>query len=124
MPVDNRQTPAIRVVHRHPSEAADRPTVLAMSFDLDLPRVRTCAAALTDLGGVVAAGVTRLPDAPSVPLWSTSDALGTLLITAAREVSVAGEDVATAGRRIASIADDYEAADGRAASRLRDLRWK
>jgi hypothetical protein len=93
-----------------------------MTFDVDVPAMRGCASALAEAGARVVAGAANAPPAVAVPRWSASDAATTAADAARRTLGALGAGIAAAGDLVGSTADDYRAADDRAARRLRSLR--
>lgn len=87
-------------------------------LEIDTPAVRRCASGLADTGARVAAGAARAPVTVTVPRWAASDAAATLVDAAHGLLVGIGSTVTAAGRRITAAADDYDAADDRAAGRL------
>jgi hypothetical protein len=68
----------------------------------------------------VAAGAGRTPE--SVPGWVTSEAAASAAETARQRLTVVGAEIAATARQIVAAVVDYEAADGRTATRLRSVR--
>ena len=92
-----------------------------MSPDLavDADAVRACASALADTGARLTAGAARPPVPPLVPHWATTDAAALAAETAQQQLTDIGAVLTAAVRQMAAAAADYEAADARAAQRLR-----
>jgi len=95
-----------------------------MTFDLDPPALRACAAAVADTGARVVAGAARAPAADPVPRWATSEALAGLAGATRTRLSALGVGIEDAARQIGAAVDDYQDADDRAARRLRDALWR
>ena len=95
-----------------------------MKSDLhvDAAAVRDCASALAGSGARVAAGATHAPPAVTVPRWAASGAALDLTVAGQTRLATVAADLTTASRRLTETADDYGAADGRAADRLRATR--
>lgn len=89
-------------------------------FEVDVPAVRGGAAGLTGIGARVAAGVGEAPE--PVAGWAISDAAVTAEYVARHRLAVTGTDIGATARQIIAAVVDYEAADERAATRLRDAR--
>lgn len=88
-------------------------------LEVDTEGVRAWAAALVAAGSGL--HLHPLPPIPG-PHWSASDA-GTVAAAAARRaLAEIAEDIVATGRAAAVTADDYEAADDRAATGLRRIR--
>ena len=91
-------------------------------LDVDAGAVRDCAAAVAGSGARVAAGAAQAPPDPLAPRWSTADASSDLTAAAQAWLAAIGSRVTAASRQLTATADDYEAADVRAADRLRVAR--
>jgi hypothetical protein len=85
-----------------------------VTFSVDEAGLRRLASALARTGAWVVAGAAQVPPPVTVPRWSAAEADG-----AAADAS---RDIAGAGDLLIATADDYRAADDRAAHRLRALR--
>lgn len=90
-----------------------------MTFELDIPAVRGCAAATRDVGARAVAGAAHTARVEVVPRWAVSTAADLLTEITRRDVTVAGHDVTEAADRIDAAVTDLLAADDRAAQRLR-----
>jgi hypothetical protein len=91
-------------------------------LQVDTVALSACAPPLLDLGAGVTAGSARSPRPPTVPRWESSDAAGDVA-DAVRAVLVdLGASVSATGQAILAAVADYEAADGRAAARIRVFR--
>ena len=95
-----------------------------MSPDLavDADAVRACASALADTGARLTAGAARPPVPPLVPHWATTDAAALAADAAQEWLAGIGAALTAATRQMAMTAAEYEAADARAAQRLRSTR--
>jgi hypothetical protein len=91
-------------------------------LDVDAGAVRDCASAVADSGARVAAGAAQAPPAVLVPRWATADAASALTATAQAGLGTLASRMTAAGQQLSATADDYEAADVRAADRLRAVR--
>jgi hypothetical protein len=91
-------------------------------LNVDAAALHDCASALAGSGARVAAGAAEAPPAVLVPRWTTSDAAVALTSAAQTRLTTIAARVTAASRQITATADDYEAADLRAAHRLRSLR--
>jgi hypothetical protein len=91
-------------------------------LDIDAGAVRDCASAVAGSGARVAAGAAQAPPAVLVPRWTTSDAAASLTTAAQTWLGTIASQITAAGRQLTATADDYEAADQRAAHRLRAVR--
>ena len=89
-------------------------------FEVDAPAVRSAASGLAGTGDRVAAGVDAVPE--TVEGWAVSDAAASVEDFARRRLAVIGADITAAARQIIETVVDYEAADDRAATRLRNAR--
>jgi hypothetical protein len=85
-----------------------------------VPAVRGDASGLAGTGARVAAGVGEMPE--TVAGWAVSDAAVSAEDVARHRLAVIGTDIAATARQIIAAVVDYEAADERAATRLRDAR--
>jgi hypothetical protein len=95
---------------------------MSPDLEVDADALRACSSALADTGAQLAAGAARPPTTPPVPRWPTTDAA--TLAGAAVQQQLAGiaAELAATTRQIAATAAEYEAADARAAGRLRGTR--
>jgi hypothetical protein len=95
-----------------------------MSPDLavDAGALRACAFALADTGARLTTGAARPPIPPLVPHWATTDAAALAAEMAQQQLADIGAALTAATRQMAAAAADYEAADARAAQRLRSTR--
>jgi hypothetical protein len=91
-------------------------------LEVDAEGVRDGASGLADCGARLAADLAGAPTAPVVPRWDTGDAVTLAADAARRQLGALGAGIAQTARGIAAAADDYEAADERAAARLRAAR--
>jgi hypothetical protein len=93
---------------------------MSRGLEVEVPEVRRCASGLAGTGARVATGAGRMPEV--VPDWATSDAAASAGEAARRRLAVVGADIAATARQIIAAVVDYEAADERAATRLRGMR--
>lgn len=93
-----------------------------MTFTIDETALRDCASALAGTGARVAAGATSVPSAAAVPRWAASHAAGAAAGAAQDALLRLGAGTQHAADLIGVTADDYRAADDRAAGRLRAVR--
>ena len=91
-------------------------------LDVDAGAVRDRASAMAGNGARVVAGAAQAPPAVLVPRWATSDAAAALTTAAQAGLAAIGSDMTAASRQLTATADAYDAADGRAAHRLRAVR--
>jgi hypothetical protein len=91
-------------------------------LEVDADALRTCASALADTGARLTAGAAQPPVPPMVPHWATTDAATLVAEAAQRQLAAIGAALTAATRQITATAADYEAADARAAQRLRATR--
>jgi hypothetical protein len=95
---------------------------MTSDLDVDAGAMRDCASALADSSARVAAGAAQAPPATLVPRWATADAASAMTATALTWLATIASQMTGAGRQLSATADDYEAADVRAAHRLRAVR--
>ena len=95
---------------------------MTSDLDVDAGAVRDCASALAGSGARVAAGATQAPPAVLVPRWATADAASALTSAAQVWLATIASHLTATSRQLTATADDYEAADIRAAHRLREVR--
>jgi hypothetical protein len=93
---------------------------MSRGLEIEVPEVRRCASGLAGTGARVATGADAIPE--FVPGWATSDAAASAGEAARRRLAVVGADIAATARQIIAAVIDYEAADERAATRLRGTR--
>jgi hypothetical protein len=91
-------------------------------LNVDAGAARACASAVAGTGARVAAGATHVPPPVLVPRWATSDAAGALTGAAHHRLASISAGLTAASHLIRVAADDYLAADDRAAQRLRSVR--
>lgn len=92
-------------------------------LEVDADALRRCAQGLADTGAQVRAGLAQSPPlVVSAPGWATGEAGAALQATTARQLATLGDAIGTAGRQVAVAVAEYDAADDRAAARLRALR--
>jgi hypothetical protein len=93
---------------------------MSSDLEVDPEALRRCAAELAGTSARVASGVAPPPPSGPPPSgWATVEALGELQVVAARRFGRLGAASSAASRRLGEAADGYEAADDRAAGRLR-----
>jgi hypothetical protein len=95
---------------------------MTSDLDVDAGAVRDCASAMAGSGARVAAGATQAPPGVLVPRWATVDPTSALTAAAQTWLATTASRMTTASRQLSTTADDYEAADLRAAHRLREVR--
>ena len=91
-------------------------------LDVDAGAMRDRASAMAGSGARVAAGAAQAPPDALVPRWATADASSALTAAAQAGLATIASRMTAASRQLTVTADDYEAADGRAAHRLRAVR--
>jgi hypothetical protein len=91
-------------------------------LEIDSGGTRECASGVAATGARVANGVSRSPIPVMAPRWATSDAASMASDVARRRLTAVGADIAETARQIIAATIGYEAADERAASRLRGTR--
>jgi hypothetical protein len=90
--------------------------------EIDAGGARACASGVAATGARVTDGVARTPVPVAVPHWATSDAALLAADVARQRLTAIGADIAETARQIVAAVLDYEAADERAATRLRSPR--
>jgi hypothetical protein len=95
---------------------------MSPDLEVDADALRACSSALADTGARVSAGATRPPIPPLVPRWATTDAAALAADGAWHHLDGIGAGLAAIARQTATTAAEYEAADARAARRLRHTR--
>jgi hypothetical protein len=93
---------------------------MTSDLTIDAEGVHACAAGLADTAATVRTGLHRSP--PLVVTddgWATAEAGDALVTAAARQLATIGAAIADTADRLHRAATDYEAADDRAAARLR-----
>jgi hypothetical protein len=88
-------------------------------LEVDTDGVRECAAQIAASGARVVAGVTAQPATVAVPHWATTDAAASAADRAGERLTALGAEITAMARQILAAVIDYEAADDRAADRLR-----
>jgi hypothetical protein len=88
-------------------------------LDVDADDLRRTASALAETASRVTAGARGEPPVESTPRWLTSDAATLAAEAAGGQLAVLGADLADTARRITDAVAAYQAADARAAARLR-----
>jgi hypothetical protein len=91
-------------------------------LEVDAGGLRECAAAVADTGGRVGAGVAGAPVTVPAPHWETTEATSLAADATRQRLADLGLEIAAMARQIIATAIDYEGADERAATRLRDAR--
>jgi hypothetical protein len=91
-------------------------------LDVDAGAMHDCASAVAGSGARVAAGAAQAPPAVLVPRWATADTASALTAAAQAWLATTASHMTTASRQLTATADDYMAADVRAAHRLRAVR--
>jgi hypothetical protein len=91
-------------------------------LEVDTGGLRECAAAVADTGGRVGSGVAAAPVTVPAPHWDTTDATSLAADATRQRLADLGQEIEAMARQIIATAIDYEAADDRAATRLRDTR--
>jgi hypothetical protein len=92
---------------------------MSPDLEVDTVAVRATAEAVDDLAARVAAGSAESPAPVTVPRWTTSDAAAETTAEGRRELAEAGWAIGETARQIIATMLDYDAADGRAAGRIR-----
>lgn len=92
-----------------------------MNPDVEVDAPALCAAAgdTAELAAQVSSDAQDAPAAVTVPGWATADAAGEATASARRQAASIAADIAQAADQIIAAVVDYEAADQRAASRVR-----
>ncbi len=93
-----------------------------MTFTVDQTALRDCVPDLAATGARVVAGAAQVPPAVTVPRWPASDAADAAAGAAQAALTRLGSAVRAAAELVTAAADDYRAADDRAADRLRGVR--
>ena len=91
-------------------------------LEVDTDDLRRVAAALTGTAAGVSGAAAQAPPAVPAPRWATSDAAALAADAARAQLILLGADLAETARQITEAAASYEAADARAADRLRRFR--
>jgi hypothetical protein len=92
---------------------------MTSELEVDAAAVRAWATALSATAARFKADP---PPPPTGPRWSSTDAAAAAADAAQLQLRALADDIATAARQASAAADDYDHADDRAASRLRDMR--
>jgi len=95
---------------------------MSNDLEIDAGGARACASGVAATGARVTDGASRSPVPVQVPHWATSDAAATASDVARRRLTAVGADIAETARQIIAATIGYEAADERAAARLRGSR--
>jgi hypothetical protein len=95
---------------------------MTQDLEVDTGGVRECAAQIAVSGARVGAGVTEQPRAVAVPRWATTDAAAMAADQARQRLTALGAEITAMADQILAAVVDYEAADDRAADRLRGAR--
>jgi hypothetical protein len=88
-------------------------------LEVDTDDLRRAAAALTGTASRVNGAAAQAPPAILSPRWATSDAAALAADAARAQLILLGADLAETASQITAAATAYEAADARAATRLR-----
>ena len=89
-------------------------------LEVDADGLRACAAALAVTAADVHAGLEKSsPHVPRAPGWATAEAASVLLAAATAQFDAIAHAIAATGHHVTTAAVGYEAADDRAAARLR-----
>lgn len=91
-------------------------------LEVDTDDLRRAASALARTADEVSAAAGQAPPAVPTPRWATSDAAALAADAARAQLAQLGTDLAETARQIVAAAAAYEAADARAAGRLRPTR--
>ena len=91
-------------------------------LEVDTDDLRRTAAAVAGTATRVTAGTWQEPFVDGTPRWATADAAALAADAAREQLAVLGADIADIARRMVEAAAAYEAADDRAAARLRSAR--
>ncbi|HEY7274136.1 MAG TPA: hypothetical protein VH502_15490 [Actinoplanes sp.] len=86
---------------------------------VDTTEVRSAASDLSAAGRLVSAGAMDPPDPVSAPRWATSDATALATEAIRRQLSELGAGITATAHEIVAAVTDYDAADDRAAFRMR-----
>jgi hypothetical protein len=86
-------------------------------LEVDAAALRGCAQAVVDTARQVSAG-TEPPPAPATPRWATTGEAAALAEAIRGLLTAFDADLDADARALLSAAEDYEAADRRAAARL------
>ena len=95
---------------------------MSPDLEVDADALRACSSALAETGARVIAGAAQPPVPPLVPRWATTDAALLAGEAAGQQLAGIGAGIAAIARQTATTAAEYEAADARAAGRLRRTR--
>ena len=91
-------------------------------LEVDADALRRCAQALADTAAQVRTGLAHCPPlVVTAPGWAAGEAAAALQATAARQLATLGDAIDTTSRQVAVAVAEYDAADDRAAARLRAL---
>jgi hypothetical protein len=93
-----------------------------MTFTVDETALRDCVSALAATGARVVAGAAQAPPAVAPPRWASSDAADAAAGAAQDAATRLGSQIRGAADLVTACAEEYGAADDRAARRLRSVR--
>jgi len=108
-----------------PRDLSAEPAVLSSVVDVsgelsvDIAALRDAAGTADGLAAGMSGGLSAEPAQVAVPRWATVDAAGAATETVRHHLLTASADLAATARQIVAAILDYEAADERAAIRLR-----
>jgi hypothetical protein len=95
---------------------------MSPDLEVDIAAVHAAAESVDDLAARVTAGAAESPRPVPVPRWATSDAAEEAADAVRRELAAVGWAIGATAREIIATILDYDAADERAAARLRSAR--
>jgi hypothetical protein len=88
-------------------------------LEVDTDELRRTASEVTATAAGVTAGTAAEPLPEPVPRWVSTDAALLAADAARQHLAQLGADIAETAQKISSVAEEYELADARAATRLR-----
>ncbi|MFI6075941.1 hypothetical protein ACIA5C_30750 [Actinoplanes sp. NPDC051343] len=91
-------------------------------LEVDTDDLRRIVAALSGTASRVTGAAAQAPAPAPSPRWATVDAAALAAAAARSQLTRLGADLAETARQITEAAASYEAADARAAARLRQAR--
>jgi hypothetical protein len=95
---------------------------MSPDLEVDTAAVRAAAESVDDLAARVVAGAAESPQPVAVPRGAAGDAAAEAADAARRELAAVGWAIGATAREIIAAILDYDAADERAAARLRSAR--
>jgi hypothetical protein len=95
---------------------------MKLDLEIDSAGARECASGVAATGARVTDGVSQTPVPVAAPHWATSDVASLAADATRRRLTAVGADIAETARQIIAATIGYEAADERAANRLRSTR--